>query len=157
MHQQIVSTSTMITLRFSNRKPTVAANSARDVGARLMALTIWGKQASGGTYAAIAALTNIPATIAAAVVYELLHHDSSRGKSHRNNRSYRFTHQTRTVLVVAPGQQAYLSAHKAHLDRRLGASQSDYQHGPKTTNLETGQRDESEGSADDKARVEMRE
>jgi hypothetical protein len=44
---------------------TVAANSARDIGARLMALTIWGKQAAGGSYAAIAALTNILATILA--------------------------------------------------------------------------------------------
>lgn len=58
---------------------TVAANSARDVGARLFALSIWGTQASGGTYAAIAALTNIPATILAALTYEFLHWDSSRG------------------------------------------------------------------------------
>ncbi|KAG1905496.1 aquaporin-like protein [Suillus fuscotomentosus] len=49
----------------------IAANTARDVGGRLMAVTIWGSQASGGTYAAVAALTNIPATILAALVYEL--------------------------------------------------------------------------------------
>ncbi|KAG1747223.1 aquaporin-like protein [Suillus paluster] len=49
----------------------VATNTARDLGGRLMAMTIWGSKASGGTYAAIAALTNIPATICAALVYEL--------------------------------------------------------------------------------------
>ncbi|KAG2157866.1 aquaporin-like protein [Suillus bovinus] len=49
----------------------IAANTARDVGGRLMAMTIWGSQASGGTYAAIAALTNIPATLLSATVYEL--------------------------------------------------------------------------------------
>ncbi|KAI6155692.1 aquaporin-like protein [Pisolithus tinctorius] len=49
----------------------IAANTARDVGGRLMALTIWGKQAAGGPYAAIAALTNIPATALAFIVYDL--------------------------------------------------------------------------------------
>ncbi len=58
----------------------VAANSARDVGARLMALTIWGTRAGGGPYAALAALTNIPATILGALFYEFILMDSSRGK-----------------------------------------------------------------------------
>jgi len=49
----------------------LAANSARDLGARFMALTIWGTQAWGGRYAAIAALTNIPASVTAAFVYEM--------------------------------------------------------------------------------------
>lgn len=49
----------------------IAANTARDVGGRLMALSIWGLKASGGNYAVIAALTNIPATVFAALVYEL--------------------------------------------------------------------------------------
>lgn len=44
-----------------------------------MALTIWGSKASGGSYAAIAALTNIPATILAAVFYEVFLCDTSRG------------------------------------------------------------------------------
>ncbi|KAK7685270.1 hypothetical protein QCA50_011633 [Cerrena zonata] len=56
----------------------LAANSARDVGGRLAALTIWGKAASGGRYAAIAALTNIPATTLAVFFYQLLLGDSSR-------------------------------------------------------------------------------
>ncbi|KAG0706809.1 aquaporin-like protein [Suillus ampliporus] len=56
----------------------VATNSARDLGGRLMAMTIWGSQASGGTYAAITALTNIPATICAALTYELFLGSSTR-------------------------------------------------------------------------------
>lgn len=46
-----------------------------------MALSIWGTRASGGSYAAIAALTNIPATLLATFVYELVLTDSSRGAS----------------------------------------------------------------------------
>ena len=45
-----------------------------------MALTIWGTRAAGGKYAAIAALTNIPATLAATLFYELILIDSSRGE-----------------------------------------------------------------------------
>jgi len=50
---------------------TLAANTARDLGGRFMAMTIWGTEAAGGRYAAIAALTNIPATVFAAFVYEM--------------------------------------------------------------------------------------
>jgi len=57
----------------------LAANTARDVGGRMMAVTIWGTKAAGGPYAAIAALTNIPATFAGLFVYEALFADSSRG------------------------------------------------------------------------------
>lgn len=56
----------------------LAANSARDVGGRLAALTLWGLPASGGRYAAIAALTNIPATLLAGVFYEFVLNDSNR-------------------------------------------------------------------------------
>ncbi|CCM00974.1 uncharacterized protein FIBRA_03022 [Fibroporia radiculosa] len=56
----------------------LAANSARDVGGRLAALTFWGLPASGGRYAAIAALTNIPATFAGGLFYEFVLNDSSR-------------------------------------------------------------------------------
>ena len=44
-----------------------------------MALTIWGMPAGGGSYAAIAALTNIPATLLAVAFYEFVLADSSRG------------------------------------------------------------------------------
>jgi len=56
----------------------LAANAARDVGGRLAAMTIWGTKASGGNYAALAALTNIPATIFGAFLYEFFLTDSSR-------------------------------------------------------------------------------
>ncbi|KAJ6566893.1 aquaporin-like protein [Mycena capillaripes] len=60
----------------------LSANSARDLGGRLAAMTIWGKAAAGiPGYAAIAALTNIPATILACIVYELMFVDSDRGAS----------------------------------------------------------------------------
>jgi glycerol uptake facilitator-like aquaporin len=58
----------------------IAANSARDVGGRLMAITIWGTRASGGAYAALAAITNIPATILAAMFYNIFFTDTQRGE-----------------------------------------------------------------------------
>ncbi|KAH9960826.1 aquaporin-like protein [Russula dissimulans] len=56
----------------------LAANTARDLGGRLVAIAVWGTRASGGRYAAIAALTNIPATVAAYAFYELIFKDSNR-------------------------------------------------------------------------------
>jgi len=56
----------------------LAANSARDIGGRLMVLCIWGTKAAGGPYAAIAALTNIPAMLLAASVYEFIIRDGDR-------------------------------------------------------------------------------
>ena len=47
-----------------------------------MTLTIWGLPAGGGPYAAIAALTNIPATLLAVCFYEVFLADSSRGEYH---------------------------------------------------------------------------
>ncbi|KAJ7084616.1 putative aquaporin 2 [Mycena belliarum] len=65
----------------------LSANAARDLGGRFAALTIWGKDAVGPQkgYAAISALTNIPATILAAIVHEFMFVDSSRvvPQSHR--------------------------------------------------------------------------
>ncbi|PFH52977.1 hypothetical protein AMATHDRAFT_138659 [Amanita thiersii Skay4041] len=58
--------------------PAIALNSARDVGARFAAMTIWGVGAAGGRYAAISALTNIPATIFAYYLYETIFVDSDR-------------------------------------------------------------------------------
>ncbi|EGO24809.1 hypothetical protein SERLADRAFT_438411 [Serpula lacrymans var. lacrymans S7.9] len=74
----------------------LAANSCRDIGARLMAMTIWGTRATGGRYAAITALTNIPATILAALVYETFLGSSSR--------------------TLTPVHIQYLSAHKKYVD-----------------------------------------
>jgi len=61
--------------------PGLSLNTARDIGARLMAITIWGLPAVGGHYAIMAALTNIPATLLAAWIYELFLTDSDRAIS----------------------------------------------------------------------------
>lgn len=57
----------------------LAANTARDVGGRMMAIAIWGTKANGGAYAAIAALTNILTACLSLIVYEAVFADSSRG------------------------------------------------------------------------------
>ncbi|KAJ6488438.1 aquaporin-like protein [Mycena vulgaris] len=80
----------------------LAANAARDVGGRLVALTVWGMPAAGGSYAALAALTNIPATLLSCVVYELMLSDSDR--------------------VVPADHLDVINAHKNH--RRLGRAVS---------------------------------
>ncbi|KAJ7250760.1 putative aquaporin 2 [Mycena rebaudengoi] len=80
----------------------LAANAARDLGGRLAALTIWGMPAAGGSYAAVAALTNIPATLLACVTYEMMMSDSDR--------------------VVPSAHLEILNAHKNH--RRMGTAHS---------------------------------
>ncbi|KAA1467501.1 aquaporin-like protein [Dentipellis sp. KUC8613] len=88
----------------------LAANAARDVGGRLAAVTIWGTAAGGGSYAAIAALTNIPATILAYIVYELCFADSSRVlqschrtiiENHRSQAEYRRNRELYATSGVA--------------------------------------------------------
>lgn len=74
----------------------LSANAARDLGGRFMVLTIWGREASGGSYAAIAALTNIPATICAFLFYEFWLVDSSR--------------------VITPIHLDFLAGHAAHVE-----------------------------------------
>jgi len=76
----------------------LAANTARDVGGRLVAITIWGTKANGGRYAAIAALTNILATVAAYAFYEFILKDSSRvltviGKEYHDSRIAQLEHR----------------------------------------------------------------
>ncbi|KAI0780180.1 aquaporin-like protein [Fomes fomentarius] len=83
----------------------VATNSARDVGARLMALTIWGREAGGGPYAAITALTNILATFLAAVFYEAVFADYSR--------------------TVTPAHADFLAARVAYERHSRGATDPD--------------------------------
>ncbi|KAJ7204180.1 putative aquaporin 2 [Mycena pura] len=92
----------------------LSANAARDLGGRLAALTIWGKGASGGAYAAIAALTNIPATLLAYVTYEFMLADSDR--------------------VVTSAHLEMINAHKNHRHLR---DDSERTHGtPESDSLE---------------------
>jgi len=58
--------------------PGIALNTARDIGSRFWAMTIWGPKAAGGSYAAVTALTNIPATLFGIVLYEIFLVDSDR-------------------------------------------------------------------------------
>jgi len=80
----------------------LAANPARDIGGRLAALCIWGTKANGGSYAAIAALTSIPATIVAYIAYEMFFVDSSRG--------------------IDAGHREFLTLHIQHLEKGEEAS-----------------------------------
>ncbi|KAJ7121942.1 aquaporin-like protein [Mycena filopes] len=97
----------------------LAANAARDVGGRLVALTVWGKAAAGGSYAAIAALTNIPATLLSCVVYELMLSDSDR--------------------VVPAAHMEVLNAHKNH--RRLRAAREhEHTHTPSGSERNLGEK-----------------
>ncbi|KAF9652132.1 aquaporin-like protein [Thelephora ganbajun] len=80
----------------------LATNTARDVGGRMMAIAVWGPEASGGAYAAIAALTNILAICVALVVYEALFADSSR--------------------VISPDRRIQLGAKMAESEHRNGRS-----------------------------------
>lgn len=76
----------------------LAANTARDVGGRLAAIAIWGTKANGGSYAAIAALTNILATLLAYSFYEFILKDSCR-------------------VVTITGKE-FRDGHAAHLEHR---------------------------------------
>jgi len=53
-------------------------NTSRDLGGRLFAMTIWGRRASAGSFAAISALTNIAAMIVAVFFYEVVLCDTRR-------------------------------------------------------------------------------
>ncbi|KAI0039656.1 aquaporin-like protein [Auriscalpium vulgare] len=96
----------------------LAANAARDVGGRLAALTIWGSAASGGSYAAIAALTNIPATLLAYVVYQVIFTDSSR--------------------VITNAQKEFRAGHLAHMEHRHSVSSRSHLMQPNSPDLEKG-------------------
>lgn len=82
----------------------LSANAARDVGGRLAALTIWGMPASGGRYAAIAALTTFPATVLAFIFYEIFFTDSAR--------------------VIPSGTREYIRAHAAHAEHDTTSASS---------------------------------
>ncbi|KAI0093443.1 aquaporin-like protein [Irpex rosettiformis] len=106
----------------------ISTNAARDLGTRFAVLTIWGSDASGGAYAAIAALTNIPATICGVLFYEFILLDSSR--------------------VITPIHVSHLNAHLSH--------QEHCQHGTKPVrhDEETGKTHQSSYDDDSKAQIE---
>ncbi|KAJ6491911.1 putative aquaporin 2 [Mycena sanguinolenta] len=91
----------------------LSANSARDLGGRFAAMTIWGKDAAGDSgYAAIAALTNIPATILAFIVYELMFVDSDRvvSQDHREFHDIHALHRRHGPAAVAAADRDSASA-----------------------------------------------
>jgi hypothetical protein len=100
----------------------VAANSARDVGGRLAAMSIWGMKASGGKYAALAALTNIPAMLFAAALYEFFLTDSLRGLIDVLGCTYRRIDRVLLCLVVPRAQMEFMTGHQKHQEQ-LGVHQ----------------------------------
>lgn len=92
-----------------------------------MALSIWGKSATGGRYAAIAALTNIPATLLATLFYELILVDSSRGNPpfYLSVSALNSMLTPYSSLVLPRAQQDFLNAHRAHdTHKSLDSTQS---------------------------------
>ncbi|SJX62556.1 related to aquaporin 3 [Sporisorium reilianum f. sp. reilianum] len=56
----------------------VAANSARDLGARFVCGMFWGSECFPSSYSALAALTNIPATLVGCAIYTFFLSDTRR-------------------------------------------------------------------------------
>ncbi|KAF5359551.1 hypothetical protein D9756_003402 [Leucocoprinus leucothites] len=107
--------------------PGIALNSARDVGGRLWAMSIWGLKAGGGKYAAIAALTNIPATIFAVAFYEIFLVDSDRLVTSQASEFARLVHGNRRLVskdaplapdasTIERGRQSNHDSGKASID-----------------------------------------
>lgn len=85
--------------------PAVALNTARDLGARLFAMSIWGTKAAGSGYSAIACLINIPATLLGVFLYEVFFTDSDR--------------------VVSPAALTIMNAHANHRRLHHGHGEAD--------------------------------
>jgi len=100
----------------------VAANSARDVGGRLANLTIYGLKATGGKYAAIAALTNIPAMIVAVLIYEFFLTDPDRGTRWLCSPSVTSSSWI-SFPVIPRANLEYITVHKNH--RRFDGGEAD--------------------------------
>lgn len=104
----------------------LVTNTARDMGGRLLVLSVWGVKASGGKYAALAALTNIPATLFAAFIYEVFLTDSDR--------------------VVPIAAQTFIHDHMSHR-RHLAANPDHSNHTEHTSGkLESQISDEEKGT-----------
>ncbi|KAJ7056744.1 aquaporin-like protein [Mycena amicta] len=99
----------------------LSANAARDLGGRFAAFTIWGKGAVGASkgYVAIAALTNIPATVLAFVVHEVMFIDSDRVVSQANREFY-------DIHALHRRAHASKHGHEPHSGSDLSSSGSDH-------------------------------
>ncbi|PSR73144.1 hypothetical protein PHLCEN_2v11000 [Hermanssonia centrifuga] len=109
-----------------------------------MALTIWGTRAGGGPYAALAALTNIPATILGALFYEFILMDSSRGKLWSSLSHYlNVDHLTPCLSVITSSHAEFLAGHLAHAE-----------HKEQSSSARMGSGSPSTYTSDDKAQIE---
>ncbi|KAF5381881.1 hypothetical protein D9757_007600 [Collybiopsis confluens] len=86
--------------------PALAANPARDIGGMFTA--------SGGRYAAIAALTAIPATIVGVLIHEIFLADYARGTSTTCILPTKYTNRDPTNPVIPSAQREYMDAHHNH-------------------------------------------
>ena len=88
----------------------------------MAAIAIWGTRASGGRYAAIAALTNILATVAAYAFYEFVFKDSNRRTSY-SLIGHAFlgliTHVILDVTVIGKEYHDSRMAQREHLRRHV--------------------------------------
>ncbi|KAF9255009.1 aquaporin-like protein [Marasmius fiardii PR-910] len=102
--------------------PGLAANAARDVGGRLAAITIWGTRANGGSYAAIAALTNIGATLLGFILHELFLTDYARvlPRAQRELMMVHMNHEHSPNRPNAPGHGETLSDSDSHSNKSKG-------------------------------------
>ena len=84
---------------------TISTNLARDLGTRMVAAIFYGGDAFNH-YAPIAILVNVPATIFATAVYEVIQRDSfsiiAKGKRHRYNIQNPSVRHNTDVLVIRP-------------------------------------------------------
>ena len=77
-------------------------------------MTVWGMKASGGNYAALAALTNIPAMLLAASLYEFFLTDSSRGTISVFHRTCQHTDHPLFYVVMPSAHMEFMIGHQKH-------------------------------------------
>jgi hypothetical protein len=77
-------------------------------------MSIWGMKASGGNYAALAALTNIPAMLFAVLLYEIFLADSSRGLIIAVCLNCQCTDYLLSCVVMPGAQMEFMIGHQKH-------------------------------------------
>ena len=85
---------------------------------RFMALAVWGKPSLSLRYTAISALTNIPATLLATLLYELVFVDSSKGGLHLLN-FFHTAYSLPLYLVLPRAHQEFINGQKAHHEHKI--------------------------------------